>query len=114
MPAPAVVPNPTAILLLLLAMPLELVVAVVDLQGQPEKALEGEDSPRLLFPSSALNVLPSRPAEHPHLVSPGLPLCRQAEASLVHEGDPVEIIPWVAAPAEVPHVTRKHFFHPFS
>ena len=112
MPAPAVVPSLTATLLLLLAMPLALVVAVADLQGQPEKALEGKDSPRLLFPSSALNVLLFRPAEHPHFVSPGLPLCRQAEASLV-QGDLVEIIPWVAAPAEVPHVTGQHFFHPF-
>lgn len=96
MPAPALVPSPTAILLLLLlTTPLALVVAVADLQGQPEKALEGKDSPRLLFPSSALNVLPSRPAGHPHLTSPGLLLCRQAEASLAHEGDLVETIPWV-------------------
>lgn len=96
MPAPAVVPRPTAILLLLLlATPLAVVAAVADLQGQPEKPLEGQDSPRLLFSSSALNVLPSRPAEHPYLVSLGLLLCRQAEASLVREGDLVDIIPWV-------------------
>lgn len=54
----------------------------------------------------------SRPAGHPHLLSPGLPLCRQAEASPVQE-DLVEAIPWVTASAEVPHVAGQHFFHPF-
>lgn len=45
-------------------------------------------------------------------MSPGLPLCRQAEASLV-QGYLVEVIPWVAAPAEEPHVMGQHFFHTF-
>ena len=43
LPTLAVVLNTTATLLLLLAMPLTSVVAVADLQGQPEKALQDKE-----------------------------------------------------------------------